>query len=132
MSDDTKATILIIENDEDIRRIYADILAYTGAYLVEAGNPYEAFDYLRTHSVSLILTDLHMPGGGLQYITTLRAKEPNCPIVAITGLGDDETRHAALTAGATAFLQKPLRAKQLRDMVDRFLALLLAATFPMH
>jgi CheY-like chemotaxis protein len=132
MSDDTKATILIIENDEDTRHIYADILAYTGAYLLEAGNPYEAFDYLGTHSISLILTDLHMPGGGLQYITTLRAKEPSCPIVAITGLVGDEIRQAALTAGATAFLEKPLRAKQLRDIVDRVLALLLAASFPIH
>jgi two-component system response regulator FlrC len=122
MSDDTRATILIIENDDDTRRVYADVLSYTGACLLEAGNPYEAFDYLRTHSISLIVTDLCMPGGGLQYLATLREREPGCPIVTITGLGGADTmRQATLIAGATAFLEKPIRAKQLREIVHRFL-----------
>jgi CheY-like chemotaxis protein len=123
MPDITKPTILIIENEEEIRRLYTDMLSYTGAHLLEAGNPYEAFEYLRTHSIALILTDLHMPGGGLEYLASLRRQEPNCPIVTITGLGGDETmRHATLMAGATVFLEKPIRARQLRDIVDHFLS----------
>jgi CheY-like chemotaxis protein len=123
MQDATKPTILIIENDEETRRIYTDVLSHTEACLLEAGNPYEAFDCLRTHSVTLILTDLHMPGGGLQYLTTLREQEPSCPIVTITGLGGGETiRQATLMAGATVFVEKPIRAKQLREIVDRFLS----------
>jgi len=38
MPDAMKPTILIVENDEDIRRLYTDVLAQTGAYLLEAGN----------------------------------------------------------------------------------------------
>lgn len=122
MSDDMKTTILIIENDEDTRRIYADILAHTGAYLLEAGNPYEGFNALRFHPISLILTDLHMPGGGLEYLATLRRETATCPIIVITGLGGDTIRQATVLAGATVFLEKPIRAKQLREIVHRFLS----------
>ena len=83
----TQPTILLIENDEDTRRIYTDVLAQTGAYLLEAGNPYEGFNALRTHPISLILTDLHMPGGGIECLATLRRETAACPIVVITGVG---------------------------------------------
>jgi CheY-like chemotaxis protein len=122
MQDATKPTILIIENDEDTRRVYTDVLSHTGACLLEAGNPYEGFNSLRTHSVSLILTDLHMPGGGLEYLATLRREAATCPIIVITGLGGGDTiRQPTLLAGATVFLEKPIRAKQLREIVSRFL-----------
>ena len=67
MRDMMKPAILIIENDEDTRRLYADLLTYTDAKIVEAGNPYEAFEQLRRNPISLIVTDLHMPGGGLSH-----------------------------------------------------------------
>ena len=82
----TQPTILLVENDEDTRCIYTEVLSQTGAYLLEAGNPYEGFNALRSHSVSLILTDLHMPGGGLEYLATLRRETGTCPIIVITGL----------------------------------------------
>src|SRR3982751_3849779 len=100
MQDATKPTILLIENDEETRRIYTDVLSGTAAQVLEAGNAYEAFESLRTYAVSLIVTDLHMPGGGLQYLTTLRQHEPGCPIVTVTGLAGGETiRRATLMAG---------------------------------
>jgi two-component system response regulator FlrC len=113
--------ILIVENEEDTRRLYADVLAYTEANILEAGNPYEAFEQLRAHSISLILTDLQMPGGGVQYLRNLRREASTCPIIAITGLGGDAMRDAAMAAGATLFLEKPIRTKQLRETVNRFL-----------
>jgi|KBSMisStaDraftv2_1062788.scaffolds.fasta_scaffold351000_2 two-component system response regulator FlrC len=121
MRDMMKPAILIIENDEDTRRLYADLLTYTDAKIVEAGNPYEAFEQLRRNPISLIVTDLHMPGGGVDYLTHLRQKEPTCPIIAITGVGGDTVREAAIAAGATLFLEKPIKTKQLRQVIERFL-----------
>jgi CheY-like chemotaxis protein len=112
--------ILIIENDEDTRRLYADALASVEATLIESANPYDAFDQLGTHPVSLILTDLHMPGGGLEFLANLRAVNA-CPIIVVTGLGGDAVRRNAMIAGASEFLEKPVRTKQLRAVVDRFL-----------
>jgi CheY-like chemotaxis protein len=69
-----KSTIIVSQNDEETRHIYTDVLSKIGRQILEAGNAYEAFDYLGTHTVSLIVTDLHMPGGGLQYLSTLRER----------------------------------------------------------
>lgn len=118
----TDPAILIIENDEETRELYVDALSPVDAVLIETGNPYEAFEQLGKRSFSLILTDLHMPGGGIEFLANLRAAEVLCPIIVITGLGGDSVRNAAMEAGATVFLEKPIRTKQLREVVNRFLS----------
>lgn len=118
----TNPAILLVENDEETRELYADALSPVDAVLVEAGNPYEAFEQLRKRSFSLVLTDLHMPGGGIEFLANLRGANVLCPIIVITGLGGDSVCDAAMTAGATVFLEKPIRTKQLREIVNRFLS----------
>lgn len=115
----SRPTILVVENDEETRRLYADILGAMGADILEAGNPYEAFEHLRSRPVALVVTDLGMPGGGLDYLKNLRVAA--CPILAITGLSGARLRHDAITAGATEFLEKPIRTKQLREAIARLL-----------
>lgn len=118
----TDPAVLIVENDEETRELYVDALSSVGADLIEAGNPYEAFEQLGKRSFSLILTDLHMPGGGIDFLVNLRGADVLCPIIVITGLAGDSIRDAAMRAGATVFLEKPIRTKQLREIVNRFLS----------
>jgi CheY-like chemotaxis protein len=118
----TDPAILIVENDEETRELYTDALSPINAVLLEAGNPYEAFEQLEKRSFSLIVTDLHMPGGGIEFLANLRGADVFCPIIVITGLGGDSVRNAAMVAGATVFLEKPIRTKQLREIVNRFLS----------
>lgn len=116
-----RPAILVVENDEETRHHYIDILESMGMRIVEAGNPYEAFEHLRSGSVNLIVTDIGMPGGGIEYLATLRRDVAGCPIIAITGLDGARLRHDAITAGATEFLEKPIRSKQFRDIIARLL-----------
>ncbi|WP_447983345.1 response regulator [Nitrospira sp. Nam74] len=118
----TDPVILIVENDEETRELYVDALSPVGAVLIVAGNPYEAFEELGKRSFSLILTDLHMPGGGIEFVANLRGADVLCPIIVITGLGGHSVRDATIAAGATLFLEKPIRTKQLREVVNRFLS----------
>ena len=118
----TDPAILIVENDEETRELYADALSPVDAVVIEAGNPYEAFEQLERHAFSLILTDLHMPGGGIEFVANLRGVDVLCPIIVITGLAGHSVRDAAMAAGATLFLEKPIRTKQLREIVNRFLS----------
>ena len=118
----TDPVILIVENDEETRELYVDALSPVGAVLIVAGNPYEAFEELGKRSFSLILTDLHMPGGGIEFVANLRGADVLCPIIVITGLGGHAVRDATIAAGATLFLEKPIRTRQLREVVNRFLS----------
>lgn len=115
----TQPIVLIIENEDETRRLYADALHHLNVVILEAANPYEAFDQLRKHRVSVIVTDIHMPGGGIDYLATLR-RSVACPILAISGLGDT-VRVPALDAGATAFLAKPVSTRELRSAIARLL-----------
>jgi len=69
----------------------------------------------------LILTDLRMPAGGVDYISRLRTVAPHCPIVVMTAFGDAGSRAAVLQAGANAYFNKPVRVADLKVTVERLL-----------
>ena len=72
----SRPTILVVENDEETRRLYADILGAMGADILEAGNPCEAFEHLRSRPVALVVTDL-----GVEILTTskISVSQPALP-----------------------------------------------------
>ena len=122
MDNEVDKAILIVEKRQEIRRIYIDALSVIGPRIVEADNPQEAFKGLSVAKIDLILTDLHMSHGSLQYIATLRREAPNCPIIVITGFGSEESvRHAVKIAGGTLCLEQPLTTERLRNVVEHYL-----------
>jgi len=112
-----KPILLIVENDDETRRLYADALHRLGATIIEAANAYEAYDHLKKAPVSLILTDINMPGGGIDYLARLRERVPRCPILAVSGMAGETIRQAALEAGADLFLAKPVSTRELQEAV---------------
>jgi len=72
-------------------------------------------------ATDLVITDLRMPGtSGLELIRTLRARHPNLPIVAASGVADGRTEEA-LDAGAQTFLPKPFTAEKLEAALQEAL-----------
>ena len=116
-----KSLILVVENDEDLRHLLVDALNRTDRHVVEAGNAYEAFERIARRSPVLIVTDLQMPGGGLEYLAQLRHRFPSSAIVAITAGRGEIGRTEVLAQGANACLEKPVRMKQVRATVDALL-----------
>jgi CheY-like chemotaxis protein len=116
-----KKLILVVENDEDLRHLLVDALNHTDRQVVEAGNAYEAFERINRRLPVLIVTDLQMPGGGLEYLAQLRHRVPSSAIVAITAGRGELGRTEVLAHGATAYLEKPVRMKQVRSTVDALL-----------
>ena len=116
-----KKLILVVENDEDLRHLLVDALNHGDRHVVEAGNAYEAFERIARRSPLLIVTDLQMPGGGLEYLAQLRHRFPSSAIVAITAGRSELGRTEVLAHGATAYLEKPIRMKQVRATVDALL-----------
>ena len=69
----------------------------------------------------LILTEIHLSAGGVDYIHRLRVFVPHCPIIVMAAFGDDRVRMDVLRAGATAYFSKPVHLAELRACVKQLL-----------
>ena len=104
-------TILIAEDDEQVRHSLASVLEEVGYSVVEASNGREALQDLK-HSADLclVLTDIVMPEmEGLELIKRLGQDHPKLPIVAMSGAFEGRFLNAARMLGAKVTLKKPFK-----------------------
>jgi CheY-like chemotaxis protein len=111
--------LLIVEDDKAMRSLLFDELWDMGYRLIEANDGDEALQCVMDGAPTpdLILTDLRMPAGGLDYVSRLRTFAPNTPIILMTAFGDAKTRAQAIAAGVTAYFDKPVRIGELKDAI---------------
>jgi DNA-binding response OmpR family regulator len=114
-------TILIVDDEPEVRALLRAGLEAEGFSVVEAGNGTEAESHLAAHPISLLTLDLKLGGeDGLKLARDLRAKR-NTPIVMITGKGDPIDRVVGLELGADDYIAKPFL---MREVVARVRAVL--------
>ena len=113
------AVVLIAEDDREMRSLLCDELFDLGVSIREAADGDEALRVVLDARPSLILTDLRMPAGGLDYISRLRTFAPGVPIILLTSFGDSKTKADALAIGVEAYFDKPVRLSELRGTVQR-------------
>jgi len=115
-----QATILVVDDELEVRETMADCLIAYGYRVVMAVSARAALDVLERNAVDLILTDVHMPGmSGVELCACLKG-EPRfqlTPVVLLTAHADLETRVAGLAAGADDFFAKPVEFVELRTRV---------------
>jgi CheY-like chemotaxis protein len=116
-----QAVVLIVEDDWEMRSLLCDELYDLGLSIKEASDGDEALRLVLDARPSLILTDLRMPAGGLDYISRLRTFAPGVPMVLITSFGDPQTKADALAIGVEAYFDKPVRLSELRGAIQRLL-----------
>jgi CheY-like chemotaxis protein len=116
-----RAVVLIAEDDHEMRSLLCDELNDLGVFIREAANGDEALQSVLDSRPSLILTDLRMPAGGLDYIARLRTFAPGVPVVLITSFGDPQIKADALALGVEAYFDKPVRLSELKRTVRRLL-----------
>jgi two-component system cell cycle response regulator DivK len=116
--------ILVIEDQEDNRRIIRDLLTSVGYELIEAVTGEEGLILAERHRPDLILMDVLLPGlSGYETTRMIKAK-PNLrqiPIIAVTSYalsGDDIN---ALEAGCDAYVTKPFSPRELLAKIREFL-----------
>jgi two-component system cell cycle sensor histidine kinase/response regulator CckA len=111
-------TILLVEDEESLRRLARTILSVLGYHVLEAKDGAEgvqiAADYPGT--IDLVLTDVVMPGvGGSELVRRIRAVRPDISVLYMSGYTDDAiVRHGVLEDGVS-FLQKPFTSASLGD-----------------
>jgi len=116
--------ILIVDDSPTIRRMVKASLAGVEAACVEAASGLEAIEQLSLGTVALMVLDLNMPDlHGLDVLKFVRshASLGRMPILVLTTRGDESSREAALSAGATDYMTKPFAPQELIARVRRLL-----------
>jgi CheY-like chemotaxis protein len=103
--------VLIVEDDDDTRRLLAEWLEQEGYPVVEARDGLEGLTALVGHRPGLVLLDLRMPGmDGIQFRRAQRCLPDHLlahvPVVVVSGVDDADAQAAAI--GATGVLRKPI------------------------
>ena len=113
-----KPRILIVEDEEKLRRVVQLQLQSAGFDVDQAGSAEEALRLI--DRASLVITDLKMPGmDGLELLGLIRRQNQNLPVVVITAFGTVENAVEAMKAGAADFLQKPFSLDHLVVVVEK-------------
>jgi two-component system response regulator PilR (NtrC family) len=119
-----KATVLVVDDEADIRELLELTLLRMGLGVECAGSVREALDLLGAQAFDLCLTDMRLPDGeGLEVVRHIGASGLDLPVAVITAHGSTENAVAALKAGAFDYVSKPLSLEQLRTLVKSALSL---------
>lgn len=115
-------TVLIIDDEEDIRTLIIDILTEEGFYCIGAANSDEALSIVEKSCPHLILLDIWLEGSnmdGLGILEVLSKTNPNVPVIMISGHGTIETAVSSMKLGAYDYLEKPFTPDKLILKVKR-------------
>ena len=113
------ATILLIDDEDQVRRLFHSALEHAGYRVLSAAGGEEGLRLLHDQVVDVILVDIFMPDmDGLELIPLLRKTRPANKIIAISGgSGKENYLDAAKHLGANATLKKPFSLQELLDAV---------------
>jgi two-component system KDP operon response regulator KdpE len=107
------ATILIVDDEPQIRRVLRTTLTSHGYAVIESRSGDEALEQIRTEHVDLILLDVNMPGrSGLETCREIRGTS-DIPIIMLTVRNTERDKVQALDAGADDYVVKPFGSEEL-------------------
>ena len=117
--------LLIVDDSPTIRRMVRVTLTPLSMEVIEAASGLEAIEQLAVASVNLMVLDLNMPDmHGLDVLGFVRASQKfqHIPVIVLTTRGDDQSRAAAMQAGATRYVTKPFKPQALLTEAREVLA----------
>lgn len=115
-------TILLIEDDESLRRVMEYNLREDGYRVVTAADGRSGLERFQAQDVDLVLTDIRMPEmDGMEVLTRLKTMQPDLPVIVLTAHGTIDSAVEAIKVGAFDYLTKPFSREQLRAAVRKAL-----------
>ena len=122
MSATPRASILVVDDEPDLRTLYELTLLREGHEVVSAPDLTQAREWLAQQRFDMLITDMRLPDGlGLELLRELNAQERGEKCIVITAYGSAENAVEALKTGAFEYLTKPVDLKQLRAAVQAVL-----------
>lgn len=115
-------TILLIEDDPEIRREVAETLEFHGYSVRTAGDGRAGVQAVQTAPPDLVLLDLTMPGpDGIAVLQRIRADHPALPVIIVTARDQEQDKLLGFAAGADDYVSKPFSLKELTARIGAVL-----------
>jgi len=112
--------IWILDDDKSIRWVFEKALARDDIAFKSFSNTADALKTLEKEQPQIIVSDIRMPGGsGLDFLSEVKEKYPDIPVIIMTAYSDLESAVAAFQNGAFEYLAKPFDVDQALDVIKR-------------
>jgi two-component system NtrC family response regulator len=119
-----KATILLIDDDDSLRRVMEFSLTEAGHKVETAASGEEGLRLFEKSSFDAVITDITMPGlNGMEVLARVRARDADLPVIMITAYGTIENAVQAMKEGAFDYITKPFNRDELRLTLEKALRL---------
>jgi len=117
------STILIVDDDNDMREFLEIMLADEGYDVTCAAEAKQALGFCKKIKFDLIITDLRMPKiDGIEFIKRVKEILPETPVVLITGYASPDSAYAAMQEGAIDYVEKNFEVEDFKQLVREALA----------
>ncbi len=117
-----RGTILIIDDEANLRSTLTRVLQSTGCAVTGAVDGPEALRFLSENNFDLVFLDLHLPGmHGLDVLREIRKQSLKLPVILLTAHGSMNSALEAMHLGATDYLLKPVNPKELLSRTQAIL-----------
>jgi DNA-binding NtrC family response regulator len=116
----SKLSVLVIDDDQDIREYLQDFLNAEGYEVTTLGDPTLAVERIRDEVFHLVVLDLMMPKiSGLDLLQSIRAVDDDIAVIILTGHPSLETASASIQHEVSAYIHKPFTPQEFRDVIMR-------------
>jgi type II secretory ATPase GspE/PulE/Tfp pilus assembly ATPase PilB-like protein/CheY-like chemotaxis protein len=118
------ACVLLVEDEEQLRRVMKDLLQREGYKVAEARDGIQALDEIDRFAPDVIILDLNLPGlDGYGVLQQLRSRPATreIPVMVLTAKGDEDNEVRVFELGADDFVTKPFRARSLTARLEAVL-----------
>jgi CheY-like chemotaxis protein/nucleoside-triphosphatase THEP1 len=118
------ACVLLVEDEEQLRRVMKDLLQREGYRVAEARDGIQALDEVDRFAPDVIILDLNLPGlDGYGVLAQLRSRPATreIPVMVLTAKGDEDNEVRVFELGADDFVTKPFRARSLTARLEAVL-----------
>jgi DNA-binding NtrC family response regulator len=113
-------TVLIVDDEPVMQSLLEKILAREGYKILIAGDGAAALEMLEKEPVSLVLSDIKMPGmNGFELLKEIKTRYPGTGVIIMTAYGDTFTVKDALLLGADEYITKPFKSYEVSLVVER-------------
>lgn len=115
----TTPTVLVVDDDADMRKLLKDFLQPDGYDVIEAANGHDAMLLAESETIDIVVLDKEMPGmNGLDVLSFLHQRCPSVPVIFVTAFGGPQVAEESRRRGAMEYVEKPFRVRPIVDTIQ--------------